>query len=206
MTTMNNEAEKTDNKHSKFQWFLVTVFIPTIFTVVVATIVLTTTDINIFTKAKEVGEKIPYISTLMEEPKSSQSENVNQQKEKMADLEVKIADQQSEIEEMEGLLDEKDATIQRNDLEKQQLETEINQLRQQQDTVKREYTDIIKTYETMSPKKSAPIITAMNDEDAVGILANMKTDTLASVIEQMPPSDAARLMKQLTDKVDIQQR
>lgn len=203
---MNNEAEKTDNKHSKFQWFLVTVFIPAIFTVVVATIVLTISDINLFTKAKEVGEKIPYISTLLEEPKSRQNENVNQQKEKIADFEVKIAEQQSEIDAMEGLLDEKDAAIQRNDLEKQQLEIEINQLRQQQDVNKHEYKDIIKTYETMSPKKSAPIITAMNDEDAVGILANMKTDTLASVMEQMPPEDAARLMKQLTEKVDKQQR
>ena len=47
----------------------------------------------------------------------------------------------------------------------------------------------------MSPKKSAPILAQMSDTDAVEILANLKAETVAKVLEQMPPADAARLTK-----------
>ena len=37
----------------------------------------------------------------------------------------------------------------------------------------------------------------MSDTDAVEILANLKTETVAKVLEQMTPEDAARLTKKL---------
>ena len=203
MTTMNKQAETTDNKTSKFQWFLVTVFIPFIFTLVVAVIVLTIADVNVLGKVKEVSKKVPVVSGLFEEKQSKptkQKEASNSGE--IVELEAKMADQKMEIEKMEDLLDAKDETIQRNELEKQQLEAEINELRLAQSKSKEINTDIIKTYESISAKKSAPIITNMNDEDAVKILASLKTDTLADIIEQMTPTDAARLMKKLSVQIE----
>jgi len=204
---MDKTAEITDNKTSKLQWFLVTLFIPFIFTLVVAVIVLTITDVNILDKAKEVSKKVPVVSGFFEEKSSKDTkQNEVSHNGEIVELEAKMADKQTEIEAMEDLLDAKDETIQRSDLEKQQLEAEINELRLAQNENKSTNTDIIKTYESMSAKKSAPIITNMNDEDAVQILASLKTDTLADIIEQMTPSDAARLMKKLSVQVEQNER
>lgn len=204
---MNKQAETTDNKTSKFQWFLVTLFIPFIFTLIVAVIVLAITDINILDKAKEGTKKVPFISGFLEEkPNKTTEQNEVSHEGEIVKLEAKMADQQSELEAMEGIIDARDETIQRSNLEKQQLEAEINELRLAQSETKSPNQDIIKTYEQISAKKSAPIITNMNDEDAVKILASLKSDTLADIVEQMTPEDAARLMKKLSILVEQNER
>lgn len=204
---MNKQAETTDNKTSKFQWFLVTLFIPFIFTLIVAVIVLAITDINILDKAKEGTKKVPFISGFFEEkPNKTTKQNEVSHEGEIVELEAKMADLQTELEAMEGILDAKDETIQRNNLEKEQLEAEINELRLAQSKNKTPNQDIIKTYEHISAKKSAPIITNMNDEDAVKILASLKSDTLADIVEQMTPEDAARLMKKLSILVEQNER
>jgi flagellar motility protein MotE (MotC chaperone) len=76
----------------------------------------------------------------------------------------------------------------------------MNQLKDSQNNSKQAFKDIIRTYETMAPKRAAPIITEMNDEDAVEILSSMKAATLAKVLEQMTTADAARLTKKLTEQ------
>lgn len=51
-----------ESKISKFQWFLV-IFIPLIFAVTVALIVLTVAGVNVADKAKEMSAKIPFIES-----------------------------------------------------------------------------------------------------------------------------------------------
>ena len=64
---------------------------------------------------------------------------------------------------------------------------------------------MIKTYETMSAKKAAPIITQLNDKEAMTILANIKSDTLAAIMEQMNAVDAAKYTSLLTDTSSLDQ-
>ena len=44
----------------------------------------------------------------------------------------------------------------------------------------------------MSAKSAAPVITEMDDEEAIRILTNLKPDILAAILEKMVPQDAAK--------------
>ena len=62
--------------------------------------------------------------------------------------------------------------------------------------------DIVKTYETISAKKAAPILSQMSETEALQILTNLKSDRLAEIMEKMEPEDAARYTELLTADVE----
>ncbi|RFU68861.1 MotE family protein [Bacillus sp. V59.32b] len=185
--------ENEEKRYNKFQWFVFVVLIPTLFTIAIVWIVLSVAGINVL---KVAEEKIPFIAESNKEKEKAQS-SVQLEKQ-IGELEAKIQDREEETSKLEDLIDSRDEAIQRSELEKEQLEKEIEELRIAQDEDKLAFKDIIRTYETMSAKKSAPIITELGDDEAVRILSNIKADTLASIMEQMNPEDAARLTKKLT--------
>lgn len=193
-----NELE--ESKISKFQWFLV-ILIPLIFAVTVALIVFTVAGVNVVEKAKEMSAKIPFIESDQKgEENGKSAKNDEKVSMKLEKLETEIENKEKEIEKLEGIIDTRDKAIAKAVAEKQQLQTEMNQLKDGQNNSKQAFKDIIRTYETMAPKRAAPIITEMNDEDAVEILSSMKAATLAKVLEQMTTADAARLTKKLTEQ------
>ncbi|MBK5459377.1 MULTISPECIES: MotE family protein [unclassified Peribacillus] len=192
--------ELKENKISKFQWFLV-IFIPLIFAVTVAMVVFSVAGVNVVEKAKEMSAKIPFAELIQkDEVKENSAKDTEKVSRKLAKLETEIENKEKEIEKLEGIIDTRDKAVEKAEAEKQQLQSEVKQLRESQDGSKKAFKDIIRTYETMAPKKSAPIITEMSDEDAVKILASMKADTLAKVLEQMTTADAARLTKRLSEQ------
>ncbi|MGE7766388.1 MotE family protein [Peribacillus sp. NPDC096540] len=192
--------ELKENKISKFQWFLV-IFIPFIFAVTVAMVVFSVAGVNVVEKAKEMSAKIPFAELIQkDEVKENSVKDTKKVSRKLAKLETEIENKEKEIEKLERIIDTRDKAVEKAEAEKQQLQSEVNQLRESQDGSNKSFKDIIRTYESMAPKKSAPIITEMNDEDAVKILASMKADTLAKVLEQMTAADAARLTKRLTEQ------
>ncbi|MFJ7507978.1 MotE family protein [Peribacillus simplex] len=196
----NGLEELEESKISKFQWFLVIV-IPLIFAVTVALIVFTVAGVNVVEKAKEMSAKIPFIeSDQKDEEKGKPAKNDEKVSMKLEKLENEIENKEKEIEKLENIIDTRDKAIAKAEAEKQQLQTEMNQFRDSQNNSKQAFKDIIRTYETMAPKKAAPIIMEMNDEDAVEILSSMKAATLAKVLEQMNTADAARLTKKLTEQ------
>ena len=69
----------------------------------------------------------------------------------------------------------------------------------QQDENRRAFKDIIRTYESMSPKKAAQIITVLEEEEAIKVLSNIKADTLSAILEKMEPASAAKLMQKLSE-------
>ena len=196
----NGLEELEKSKISKFQWFLV-IFISLIFAVTVALIVFTVAGVNVVEKAKVMSEKIPFIeSDHKNEEKGNPAKENEKVSMKLEKLETEIENKKKEIDKLEGIIDKRDKAILKAGAEKQQLQTEMNQLKDSQHGSKQAFKNIIRTYETMAPKKSAPIITEMNDDDAVEILSSMKAATLAKVLEQMTTADAARLTKKLTEQ------
>jgi flagellar motility protein MotE (MotC chaperone) len=200
MRKKSESNELKESKISKFQWFLV-IFIPLIFAVTVALIVFTVAGVDVVKKAKEMSAKIPFIESDQKDEENGKSANNDEKVSmKLEKLETDIDNKEKEIEKLEGIIDTRDKAIAKAEAEKQQLQTEMNQLKDSQNNSKQAFKDIIRTYETMAPKRAAPIITEMNDEDAVEILSSMKAATLAKVLEQMTTADAARLTKKLTEQ------
>ncbi|WP_057913410.1 MotE family protein [Peribacillus muralis] len=202
----NGMEELEESKISKFQWFLV-IFIPLIFAVTVALIVLTVAGVNVMEKAKEMSASIPFIDTdKKDEERGSAARSDEKVTIKLEKLATDIENKQKEIEKLEGIIDTRDKAIAKAEAEKQQLQMEMNQLKDSQSGKNKAFKDIIRTYETMAPKKSAPIITEMNDQDALEILSSMKATTLAKVLENMSTADAARLTKKLAEQSTQEER
>ncbi|PWW27367.1 flagellar motility protein MotE (MotC chaperone) [Cytobacillus oceanisediminis] len=186
--------EQGSQKASKFQWFLFAFFIPILFAVTVALLVFTLSGNNIFVTVKEYGQKVPLLSSII----NGESSNSEVMESQLIELEAEIKDREARITQLESQLDSKELEIERAGLEKQRLEQEIKELTAIKEENKRAFKDIVKTYESISAKKAAPILTEMKDEEALKILSNVKADTLAAIMEKMDPEDAAHYTALLT--------
>ncbi|MBY0120693.1 MotE family protein [Bacillus sp. S/N-304-OC-R1] len=187
--------EKESKKQSRFQGFIIVVLIPLLFAITVALIVMTVLGVNVFELTKEYSQKIPFISSSLKE---DEQKTVKGLESKMIELEAEIKDREAKVSKLETELKGKDDEISQIQIEKQRLEEEIMELKAMKEDNKRAFKDIIKTYETISPKKAAPIISQMGDEEALQILSSIKADTLAAIMEKMKPEDAARYTELLT--------
>lgn len=191
--------EKGEKKFNKFQWFIFTGLIPTLFAILIVLIVLSFAGINVFEKAKEYGEKVPFLSSLIEENKTKTEEEWETS---LIELEGEIKDREAQIEKLQLELDGRDKEVERGKLEIEQLQLQIEELIAIQEENKRAFKDIIKTYETMSAKKAAPIISQMNEQDALKILTTIKSDNLAAILESLEPEKAAKYTELLTNNTD----
>lgn len=194
--------EKEIQPVNRFQWFLYVIAIPALFAVVVALVVLSFVGINVFQTANELGSKIPFVSKLITKDEQLSVEDYEKN---MISLEAEIQDREAKMEQLEAKIESKDMELERMELEKSQLEAQIEELTAIQDENKRAFKDIVKTYETMSAKKAAPIIAKMENEEALKILTNIKAESLAAIMEKLPAEEAAKYTELLTNESSKQQ-
>lgn len=193
MKKMQEEQEQETPKTSRFQWFIYAFLIPILFGITVALLIFTISGNNIFDTAKEYSRKVPFLAALFDDTKSQEI-----MEEQLISLRAEVKDREARISQLESELDSKVLEIERAGLEKHRLEEEISELTAIKEENKRAFKDIIKTYESISAKKAAPILTEMKDEEAVKILSTVNSDTLAAIMEKMKPEDAARYTALLT--------
>ncbi|HAQ07788.1 MAG TPA: hypothetical protein DCR24_09790 [Bacillus bacterium] len=189
--------EKEVQSVNRFQWFLFVVAIPTLFAVVIALVVLSFAGINIFQTANDLGMKIPIISDMI---KKESQPSVEKFEENIISLEAEIKDREAKMEQLEAKIESKDMQVKRMELEKTQLEAQIEELTAIQEENKRAFRDIVKTYETMSAKSAAPIISQMENDEALKILTNIRAESLAAIMEKLSAEDAARFTEMLTNE------
>jgi len=195
-----NETENLveEKPYNKFQWVLIAV-VPLLFVILIILILMSVAGVNIFQYGKEVGSEIPGISKMMQDEEAEDISSVQYQQ-KIVDLEAEIEDVNTQMAELESVLVSKDEEIQSSNIEKQRLQQQIEELKVAQEDNRRAFKDIIRTYESMSPKKAAQIITALEEEEAIKVLSNIKADELSAILEKMVPADAARLMQKLSER------
>lgn len=194
-----SDAENLNEEkpYNKFQWVLLAI-IPLFFVILITLILMTVAGVNVFQYGKDIASKIPGIESMVQEEEQAEKAAV-QYGEKIVDLEAEIADANAKIAKLETSIVSKDEEIQDLNIEKQRLQLEIEKLKLQQDENRRAFKDIIRTYESMSPKKAAQIITVLEEEEAIKVLSNIKADTLSAILEKMEPASAAKLMQKLSE-------
>lgn len=181
--------EKSGKSTGIFQILLLWIFIPLLFVSAVLLIVAKFADINVFDKAKEWTETLPFVSEKKEEDGRTDSLVLE---ERVVSLQAEIKGREAELFKLQSDFDKSVGEQDKLLVEQQRLMDEITRLTNEQDDTKKEFKSIITTYEQMSAKSVAPVITEMTDTEAIRILANLKPDTLAAVLEKMAPEDAAR--------------
>lgn len=169
------------------------VIIPILFVSAVLLIAAEVTGTNVFEKAKEIT------GAPSSKEKVADIEKVNTNNEKLiADLKAQIQEKEAEIAKLQGEVEDSNSAKSKMKIEKRRLEAQIKKMEKGKDESKKEYSDVVKTYEKMAPKAAAPVIINMKDSEAMKILSSLKPDALAAILEKMPSDKAAHYTELLS--------
>ena len=188
---MEEERDNPGFFQKLFFWFL----IPLVFTLAVFLIIATFTNTNVFEMVDGVKEKVPFLSS-----EDEVVENASLNEEKVVTLQAEIQEKEAEITQLQEEIDSVAETNGQLEAEQARLLQEIEQLKRAQEETQLEFQEILKTFESMSAKTAAPILTEMSDTEALRIMSSMKSDTLAAIFEKMSPADAARYTELLSEQ------
>jgi flagellar motility protein MotE (MotC chaperone) len=182
------EEEKKDS-HNRFQKFIFIIVIPLLFAITFALVIMTFAGINVFEKAQSFSSEIPFLAKVIP---SDAAEDREQLQERIISLNATMEDQEAKMAQLQSEMDKKDSDNAQLQATIQQQKDELEELRQIGEENKRAFKEVVNTFEAMSAKSAAPVLMEMKDEEAMKILSNIKPDTLADILEKMPPEDAAR--------------
>lgn len=190
-----SEQKKGSKGANVFQTILVWTLIPLLFTTMVLLIIAFVADINVVDEMKKMSSSLPFTS----EKKSPEDEIVAEDiQERVVSLQAEIKEKEAQVyklqEEMEQFKDEKTALLN----EQENLLRQIETLQRAKEDNKRDLKEIISTFENMSAKSAAPVITNMNDAEAIQILTALKPEVLAPILEKMSAEDAAKYTSLMT--------
>lgn len=186
------EEAVEEKKPSVLQKIFFWVIIPLLFISAVLLIAAEVTGTNVFEKAKQITG-------------TSSNENTNNLKKvtsnndkQIADLKSQLQEKEAEIAKLQGEVEDSKSANAKTNIEKHRLEVQIKKLEKNKDQVKANFSDIVKTYENMTPKAAAPVITNMKDSEALKILSSLKPAALAAILEKMPSDKAAHFTELLS--------
>lgn len=169
-----------------FLKLLYLIFIPVLFALAVFLLISYFANINVFEEVKNLTN-----GQANSESKTGE-ENALVFEERVVTLQAEIQEKEAQVVQLQNKLDSSAAEKENLLIEQERLLEEIALLQRKQDNTKRDFNEIISTFEVMSSKSAAPVITNMSDPEALRILSNMKPDTLAGILEKMTPKEAAR--------------
>lgn len=189
----NTSTKKMDDAQSvsKSKMFLYWFLIPFLFALALLLIVAQIANINVFEKAKEL--------TSVGQPEIVTEDDLSGRLgDKVVSLQAEIKQKEAEIGKIQAELDDSKKTNEELLVEQNRLLEEIENLKRQQNSTKQEYAEIVSTFEKMSAKTAAPVITKMSDAEALRILTSLKPDTVAKIYEKMTPESAAKYTELMT--------
>lgn len=188
------ELEEEQSSPGFFQKLFYLFVIPLVFTLAILLIIATFTNTNVFKMADSLKEKIPFLTS------EEGAENASLSEEKVVKLQAEIQEKEAEIDQLQSEIDTVTQTNEELEAEKEKLQYEIEQLKRTQEESQLEFQEILKTFQNMSAKTAAPILTEMSDAEALRIMSSMKSDTLAAIFAKMSPADAARYTELLSQQ------
>lgn len=183
----NAGSEVGPEKVNKVQILFYWVLIPLLFTFTVLLIFAQIMNVNVFEKAAQLTEKLP-----MSENQQDDEAPVLRLEERVVTLQAQIEEKEAEMESIQTKLEETASENERLLIEQERLMDEIAVLQRKNESSRLEFEEIVKTFENMSAKSAAPIISNMSDTEALRILTSMKPDVLADILEKMTPEEAAK--------------
>ena len=196
---MENSYEEKKKPFNFFQRFILVAIIPSIFALIVLVILLSYSGVNVVEKGKELMNHIPFLSS---EEAASTDKVLENNKSTISSLQTKLDEQESQIESLEKQLENSESRVQEANVEKEKLQSELNSLKSSQEETQKALAEIVKTYETMSAKNAASILSEMSENEALKILAELKPAKLASILEKMEPTDASKYTELLSNDAE----
>jgi flagellar motility protein MotE (MotC chaperone) len=140
--------------------------------------------------------KNPEISGLKTEvPPAAELDSAIKKKEK------ELTEKEARVKEAEERLAAEEARLKIRISELEKLQNDIESLQNKSKEADQSViAKIVKTFESMSPKKAAGVLATMNDDLAVEVLLKMKEKKLASVLDVMDATRATSLSSLMAGK------
>lgn len=181
-----DELYEEKKKPSLLKRLLLWIIVPLLFISAILLIVAKVADINVIDQAKKM------ITSESSEKEGVLDKNAIASQEKLVELQAAMQQKDSDLKKIQHQL----ATAKEENelllIEQEKLQMEIEKLVQNQAETKKEFTEIVSTFEKMSAKAAAPILIEMNEVEALKILSQLKPDTVAKILEKMEPTAAAK--------------
>jgi flagellar motility protein MotE (MotC chaperone) len=185
----------TEKAHSKLQWFFFVICIPVLFAVILFSVILSFLGIDVLDKAKEYSASVRGVSTLLVEDAMEEEIVVD-----IAALETTIQEQQVEIERLQMAISQREEEIKSLNNEVAQIEHKAAIEEELHAGEVQELKDIAKTYESMSSKNAANIITQLATDDALLHLSQVSIEVRAGILSKMDSEKAADLLSRLANQ------
>ncbi len=191
-------AKRQDNQNKKIsliQWLFL-IIIPLILAISIAFIILSILDLNPGAKVKELANQIPVINQIV----TTEEEAAIERKENQ--LENQITALKSDKSGLEADLSAQEVELNQLNQEIERLSHLLEQsLNDNESQVELESQDglkiVIDTYQKMSAKSAAQILTNMKNADAIRILAELDEELRAAILSALDPESAANFTEQL---------
>ncbi|MGM7681699.1 MotE family protein [Cytobacillus sp. Hm23] len=186
-------TNSTKKKSNWFQRFLLFFVIPFTLLLTITLIVLTLLGVNVFQTAKQYTEQILFMPTT-----ASTEQQQEESREQIIDLQEIIDNQKAEIANLTNKMSEIQQEVEDLEDENSNYKYRLEMKEEAEMDAEKSLKDIVKTYETMSAKSAAAVLSEMQEVDAFPILATMKSDERAAIFAKMDPETAAKFTKLLT--------
>ncbi|WP_078413276.1 MotE family protein [Priestia abyssalis] len=187
---------KEEKKHSKLQVFFFVIFIPLVFTAVIVYVLLMLYGMDVNEKVKEAVKDIPFLS---KEEQAVEEQNI-QRNEDITQLETSLQEKEKKIHDMQDKLNEKDLELESLQIQVQRLNEQLAEADKKKEAEQTELKEIVSAYEKMTPKKAALILSELEEDKAVRLLTQFKSDKLSSILEKMDPATAAQYTGILSER------
>lgn len=181
------ELMKENEKSSKLVWFLLVIAVPAVFAVTVFGIVLSFMGVNVLEEAKNSGKKIPIVKNVFND--ETQAASATQNKDKRWQIKFNEQEEYIKIVSADLKKKEKEVTGLKNEialLEKQMEDAETSVKADEKKQLK-------KLYEAMSAKDAAAVFSEMNNDEVLGILTLLQTESQAAILAKLDAKRAAEL-------------
>lgn len=198
--------------YSGFERFMFFVT-PILFTLVLLGVLVTLFNFDLRNKALELGNSIPLLNSLLPDPVVEEGAIVDEEK-------IKNENSSAKIDELKASLAAKEAELAKAVGERTKQAQEIKDLQGEIDQLKRvnseelldeeqyqsKITELSSMYAKISPGKAAPILAAMELEEAVLVLDSMRPEDRVRILEKMNPKRAADVTVMLKDIKEVKDR
>lgn len=185
-----------EKKQNKVQWFFMVIFIPAVFALILAVVILYYLGIDVGARVQQAVSFLPFI-----ESPSEEEENDISLEEKVVQLEHENKIYESRIQELENVITQLEEQIIQYQEAKEEGEGEngdgTGELNDDEIVESVSLKEVVKTLEGMTTSKAANIVSELDETEATTYLRMMRVDVRSQILSKMDPQKAAKLISLL---------
>lgn len=183
---------KEEQQYGKLQWFFMIILIPTVFAMILFSVILSFMGVSVIDEAKHVASRVPVLSNYIKTDEQLEEEDRQVKIEELTDT---LSQREREIELLINDLEGKETEIKALQEELENLAREIELLQASEVKAITDFEDLAKVYASMNPQSAARIIDELTIETAAIQLSFVETNARAAILATMEPERAARIIE-----------